>query len=204
LPELRNANAPATFFLCGSFLADQPRDFWWQRLQRAVNGGVDVAPLVGTGTIREMGRAMEAMEPDMRDQVAQEISLLTGASPANEFLSEQDAHQLPHIGFHTRRHDPLPRLDDERLELALTDGRAGLADVAGYSIDTIAYPHGLFDSRVVEAARKSDFAIGVTCKRHAVTPGSDPLALGRYEAPAHGPMGVFAYDLVRTLLISPA
>ena len=42
LPELRDAQAPATFFLCGSFL-EEPRDYWWQRLQRAVDGGADVA-----------------------------------------------------------------------------------------------------------------------------------------------------------------
>jgi len=57
LPELRAAGVPATFFLCGSFL-DEPRDFWWQRLQRAINAGADVASLLGSGTIHHHGQVM--------------------------------------------------------------------------------------------------------------------------------------------------
>ncbi len=204
LPELRAAGAPATFFLCGSFLEGPPRDFWWQRLQRAVDAGADVAPLLGTGTIHQLGQAMEELAPERRDAVADELGRLAAPAPPSELLTAQEARRLPHIGFHTIRHDLLTRLDDERLARALADGRAGLAEVAGRSIDTIAYPHGHFDSRVVAAARENDFAIGLTCVREAVTPGADPLALGRYEPPVRGSAGQFAFDLVRTLLISPS
>jgi peptidoglycan/xylan/chitin deacetylase (PgdA/CDA1 family) len=197
LPELRDA--PATFFLCGSFLEDTPRDYWWQRLQRAVDRGADVAPLVGTGTICQQGQVMEALAPERRDAVADELGCLAAPAPASELLTAHDARRLSHIGFHTVRHDPLTRLDDEQLARALVDGRAGLAEVAGRPVDTIAYPHGHFDSRVVAAARKSGFLIGLTCVREAVTPRTDPLALGRYEPPLHGPTGEFAYDLARLI-----
>jgi hypothetical protein len=56
LPELNEVDVSATFFLCGSFL-DEPRDFWWTRLQRSVDRGADVATLLGTGTIHEQGAA---------------------------------------------------------------------------------------------------------------------------------------------------
>ncbi len=202
LPELQEAGAPATFFLCGSFLGEGPRDFWWQRLQRAVDGGADVAPLVGGGTIHQLGQVMEALAPDRRDAVADELEYLAAGAPAGEVLTTQEARRLPHIGFHTRRHDTLTSLDDERLAHALVDGRAGLAEVAGYPVDTIAYPHGSFDYRVVEAARKSGFVIGLTCEEEAVTPNSDLLALGRYEPPAGALTGEFAFDLVRILIRS--
>jgi peptidoglycan/xylan/chitin deacetylase (PgdA/CDA1 family) len=204
LPELRAAGAPATFFLCGSFLEGAPRDYWWQRLQRAVDGGVDVAPLLGTGTIHRQGQAMEALTPEQRDAVADELLCLAGRAADGELLTADGARRLPCIGFHTVRHDTLTHLDDEQLAHALADGRAGLAEVAGHPVDTIAYPHGRFDSRVVAAARKSNFAIGLTCEREAVTPGSDPLALGRYEPPFQGPVGGFAFGLVRTLQMSPS
>jgi peptidoglycan/xylan/chitin deacetylase (PgdA/CDA1 family) len=119
-------------------------------------------------------------------------------------LTAQGARRLPHIGFHTVRHDPLTHINDEQLARALADGRAGLAELAGYPIDAIAYPFGDFDSRVVAGARESHFKIGVTCERQSVTPGSDPLALGRYAPAACGSMGEFAFELVRTLLISPS
>ncbi|MCH9736283.1 MAG: polysaccharide deacetylase family protein [Actinomycetia bacterium] len=202
LPELREAEAPATFFLCGSFLEDEPRDFWWQRLQRAVDGGAELAPLLGSGTIHQLGQVMEALSPEQRDAVADELECLTSAVPAGEVLTAQEARRLPHIGFHTLRHDTLTSLDDERLAHALVDGRAGLAEVAGYPVDIIAYPHGTFDSRVVEAARKSDFAMGLTCEEEAVTPDSNLLALGRYEPPAGALTGEFALDLVRILIRS--
>ena len=83
---------------------------------------------------------------------------------------------MPRIGFHTVRHDPLTRLDDEQLARALADGRAELAEVAGHPVNTIAYPHGRFDSRVVAAARESDFAIGLTCERAS---GDSPLGPSR-------------------------
>jgi peptidoglycan/xylan/chitin deacetylase (PgdA/CDA1 family) len=204
LPELKKVNAPATFFLCGSFLEETPRDYWWTRLQRSVDRGTDVAPLLGAGTIHEQGRVMEELSPERRDAVADD--LLRSARPvsSSELLVAQDARQLPHIGFHTVRHDPLTHLDDKQLRNAFVDGRTGLSQLAGYQIDTIAYPHGDVDDRVIEGARKSQFKIGLTCKQEAVTPTADPLALGRYEAPCRGSTAEFAYDLVRTLLRSPS
>lgn len=202
LPELREADAPATFFLCGSFLRDGPRDFWWQRLQRAVDGGADVAPLLGRGTIHQLGQAMEVLAPEQRDAVADELEYLAAAVPEGEVLTDQGARQLPHVGFHTLRHDPLTSLDDQQLTHALVDGRAELAEVVGYPVEAIAYPHGSFDSRVVEAARRSGFAMGLTCEEDAVTPNSDPLSLGRYEPPVSGLTGEVAFDLVRILIRS--
>jgi peptidoglycan/xylan/chitin deacetylase (PgdA/CDA1 family) len=204
LPELRAAEAPATFFLCGSFLVSPPQDYWWQCLQRAVDGGADVAPLLGTGPIHRLGWALDALAPEQRDAVVDELGRLAGPAPASELLTAEEARELPRIGFHTVRHESLTLLDDERLARALVDGRAGLAEVAGHPVDTIAYPYGQFDSRVVAAARKRDFAIGLTCQRAAVTPGADPLVLGRYAAPVCGSIGEFAFDLALTLLMSPS
>jgi peptidoglycan/xylan/chitin deacetylase (PgdA/CDA1 family) len=180
LPELRATEAPATFFLCGSFLAGPPRDYWWQRLQRAVDGGADVAPLLGTGTIRQHGLAMLALTPGQRDALADELKDLAAPIPASDLLTAQDAQQLPHIGFHTVRHDPLTRLDDEQLARALTEGRVHLEAVAGHPIDTIAYPHGDVDARVVTAARKSGFGIGVTVARETRD--------ARHRPSRHGPV----------------
>jgi peptidoglycan/xylan/chitin deacetylase (PgdA/CDA1 family) len=202
LPELRAANVPATFFLCGSFLKE-PRDYWWQRLQRAVDGGADVAPLVGSGTIHGQGLVMEALAPELRDDAADGLGQLAGPAPQSELLTADDARRLPRVGFHTVRHDALTTLDDEQLAHALTDGRQGLAEVTGYPIDTIAYPHGQFDSRVVKAVREQGFLIGVTSRQEAVTPDADPLALGRYVPSVDASIGHFALGLVHTLLIPP-
>jgi peptidoglycan/xylan/chitin deacetylase (PgdA/CDA1 family) len=203
LPVLRAADVSATFFLCGSFL-DEPRDFWWQRLQRAVDGGIDVTHLVGAGTIHQQGQVMEAFSPQQRDAAAEGLGHLAAPVPRSELLTAEDARRLPNIGFHTRRHDPMTGLDDEQLARAVTDGRRGLAEIAGYSVDTIAYPHGQYDSRVLEAARDQRFSIGVTSEQKAVTPDADPLALGRYVPSPDASIGEFAFGLAYTLLISPS
>jgi SAM-dependent methyltransferase len=57
---------------------------------------------------------------------------------------------------------------------------------------------------VIAATQEEKFRIGVTCKREAVTPAANPLALGRYEPPVRAVIKEFAYDLARTLLVSPA
>ncbi len=203
LPELEKANAPATFFLCGSFLEGAPRDYWWSRLQRSVDRGTDLAALLGSGSIHEQGAAIQQLSPQQRDAISDELLRMAGPAPADEVLTAEAAQTLPHVGFHTVRHDPLTHVDDQQLGRALVAGRAELSELAGYPIDTIAYPHGNFDSRVVAQAREHQFTIGLTCRQEAVTPTSDPLVMGRYEAPCRGSTGAFAFDLVQTLLTSP-
>src|SRR5437879_1030298 len=83
------SDPPATFFLCGSFLENAPRVYWWQRLQRAVDSGYDVAPLLGSGTIRQQGLAMEAMTPEQRDAVADELGDLVAPVSSSDLLTAQ-------------------------------------------------------------------------------------------------------------------
>lgn len=199
LPALRSMDAPATFFLCGSFLNPAPEDYWWQRLQRAVDAGADVTHLAGTGTIHEQGKAIADLTPERRAAVAVELGKLTGPPPVGDVLTADQARQLPEIGFHTVRHDTLTQLSDEQLTRALTEGRPRLSEFVGRPFDAIAYPHGRFDARVVAAARQSGFTLGLTGRPEAVQPGCDPLALGRYEPMARAEMRDVALDLVRLL-----
>lgn len=199
LPALHKVDVPATFFLCGSFLDSAPRDFWWQRLQRAVDAGADVTQLAGTGTIHDQGNAIAKLAPERRDEVAFELGKLSGPPPPGVVLTATHALELPQIGFHTVRHDTLTQLDDDQLADALTDRRVRLAEFVGKTVDMIAYPHGRSDRRVEAAARECGFAIGVTGRPEAVRPGTDPLAMGRYEPTGHAPTRDVAFDLVRVL-----
>ena len=199
LPALQKVGVPATFFLCGSFLDPAPTDFWWQRLQRAVDAGADVTHLAGNGTIHDQGHAIAKLRPERRDEVASELGDISGTPPPGVVLTSAHALELPQIGFHTIRHDTLTRLDDDLLTQALTEGRVRLAAFVGQPVDMIAYPHGRSDRRVEAAARECGFAIGVTGRPEAVRPGTDPLAMGRYEPTGHAPTRDVAFDLVRLL-----
>jgi peptidoglycan/xylan/chitin deacetylase (PgdA/CDA1 family) len=63
---------------------------------------------------------------------------------------------------------------------------------------TIAYPHGKTNERVARAARAAGFQTGYTTREVPVTPDSNPLLLGRYEAPPDS-VDEFALGVVRTL-----
>jgi peptidoglycan/xylan/chitin deacetylase (PgdA/CDA1 family) len=184
-PLLRRHGLPATFFLCGATL-DQPNAFWWERLQFAVDEQLDVAEQVGAGGgIRAV--AMRVVDSPRAEQAELLDALEDIAAPGDAGLQDDAVRALTGdglgVGFHTLRHPTLTRLDDAHLEQALREGRERLEQAAGARLDTVAYPHGRADERVAAAAREAGFGLGFTTRARAVTPASDPLLLGRIEAP---------------------
>ncbi len=74
----------------------------------------------------------------------------------------EDLHEAGwEIGSHTITHPKLPETDDETLARELTGSRAEIVEHLG-RCDTIAYPYGLADDRVAEAARKAGYLSGLT------------------------------------------
>jgi peptidoglycan/xylan/chitin deacetylase (PgdA/CDA1 family) len=218
LPVLRRVGVEATFFLCGTSL-EEPFSYWWERLQRAYDLGLDdLEELVGgasadegprrgrRGSIHELGRRIEEMAPAERDAVSARLADRLGRDPADAGLRRADVSALVAggmtIGFHTVRHDRLPDLNDDALARALTDGRERLEAIAGRRLDVIGYPHGAADRRVAAAARTAGFRTGFTVTGRPVGPDSDPLLLGRI-APSYRSAGHFAVQLVLELASSP-
>lgn len=202
-PILERAGATATFFLCGASL-DRPHAFWWERLQRAVDGGLDL-PVEGRD-IHEVAERVESMSPEERNQVGEWLARRLGPDPEDSGLRSEQVRELVErgfdVGFHTLRHDRLPGLDDRALVRAMTEGREGLEHAAARPLTTIAYPHGKVDGRVARVAREAGFRIGFTGRWELIVPDSDPMLLGRFE-PAHGSVAALALQLVRTLLQRP-
>jgi peptidoglycan/xylan/chitin deacetylase (PgdA/CDA1 family) len=198
-PLLMHEGITATFFLNG---ARTP--FWWQRLQAAWDLGlVDpelIAELPVSGpkpSLRELGDVITRLPAERREGFARRLAerLPTTAEP--DAMPPEDIRSLAaagfEIGFHTRRHDYLPGLDDESLRQALTDGRDSLGGPVA-----LAYPSGGFDRRVVDAARRLGWRFGFTTHKEAVTPGSDPLMLGRIVPPPAN-VAQLALEIARTL-----
>jgi peptidoglycan/xylan/chitin deacetylase (PgdA/CDA1 family) len=215
LPILRRVDLPAAFFVSGTSL-DGPFRFWWERLQVAVDRGIELPEAIGgdaTGSgpgrrnIHELGRRIEELAPADRDIVASQLAVVVGPDPPDAGLRESDLRALSaagcEIGFHTLRHDPLPTLDDENLAQALRQGCSRLEEVLGQKLTTIAYPHGRADLRVAAAARAAGYAFGFTGTIEAISPTSDPLLLGRVDA-SYRSVGHLAIQLVRALLRAPS
>lgn len=202
-PILRAAGATATFFVSGASLGG-PHRFWWERLQVAVDARLDLAGIGhARGNIHDLGRQIQNMPPHERDEVDATLARLVGPDPEDSGLRADAVRRLVasgfEIGFHTRRHDLLTPLDDDRLRDAMRSGVGELADVVGTQIRTIAYPYGSAGARVAHAAREAGFEAGFTGSSGAVTERSDPLLLGRIS-PSYRSVGELAFDVGWTLL----
>jgi peptidoglycan/xylan/chitin deacetylase (PgdA/CDA1 family) len=196
LPVLQRERVSATFFLGGASLAG-PHSFWWQDLQLAVDSRTiapDAVPHVAAAELRpalerrpkaifRVAATIQRLAPTERDEVASALRTAAGSAAPDDGLRAADVRALIaagcDVGFHTLRHEALPRLDDGQLERALRDGREGLEAVAARRLDAISYPHGKADERVAEAARAAGFTLGFTTGRGAVTADTDPLLVPR-------------------------
>lgn len=207
LPMLQRAGAMATFFLTGASL-DGPFSFWWERLGRALDLGVDVAELVDVPTGAQTGDEglvlfVQRLGQEARTTVEARLAEAAGPDPPDAGLRAADVRRLVEagmdVGFHTPLHHNLTLLTDDELARAMEEGLGALKEVVGRPVEIICYPYGSVDQRVAEAARAAGFALGFTCEPEAVTPAGDPLLLGRVGA-SLGPLGVFAAQLVVALL----
>jgi peptidoglycan/xylan/chitin deacetylase (PgdA/CDA1 family) len=196
-PALLHAGLPAAFFLCGSWV-DTPHVFWWQDLQTLVDEhrlpvGLSAWPDLDLssaarglpGAIHDVAERIERLEPEARDAVAAELRALADRERGG--LSASDTRGIIaagfEIGFHTRRHYLLSTLDDSALRSAMRNGRERLETLAGRRMTMIAYPHGKADGRIAAAARAEGYERGFTAWAFPVGPTTDPLLIGRLEAP---------------------
>jgi peptidoglycan/xylan/chitin deacetylase (PgdA/CDA1 family) len=211
VPILASAGATATFFLSGASLQG-PYRFWWERLQAAVDRRLDLASLsIATPrratAIHELGRTIETLPPTARRTVEGELERIAGPDPPDAGLRAEHLQRLVdagvEIGFHTRRHELLPLLDDEDLARAMDEGRGELTALVGRPLTSIAYPHGGADTRVAAAARSAGFEAGFTGRPGIVTSEADPLLLPRLN-PSYSSLGEFAFDVAWTIFRATA
>jgi peptidoglycan/xylan/chitin deacetylase (PgdA/CDA1 family) len=214
LPALQRAGVPATFFLGGTSL-NGPSPFWWEDLQRVVDGRLvepDAVPHVPADellaalerspkAIFRVAATIERLDRAARAETAAALRAAVGPTPADEGLSAAGIKALvaagAQVGFHTLRHELLPALSDAELEAAMSEGRQELAAAAGVPLDVISYPHGRADDRVADAARAAGFKYGFVTARTPVTGETNPLLIPRIP-PAPSP-GKTALRLARAV-----
>jgi peptidoglycan/xylan/chitin deacetylase (PgdA/CDA1 family) len=81
------------------------------------------------------------------------------------------------IGSHTRWHKRLPELGDAELAAELGESKGQCEMRLGRPCDSIAYPYGDYDARVVAAAREAGYRFGCTLPSRFPAPA--PLAWPR-------------------------
>ncbi|HEY1356636.1 MAG TPA: polysaccharide deacetylase family protein [Solirubrobacterales bacterium] len=95
------------------------------------------------------------------------------------------------IGSHTHTHPKLTEVDDGRLAAELEESRARCVERLGIEAPTLAYPYGLHDRRVRQAAADAGYTVAVSLPQKPTAPL--PLAWPR--------IGVFHDDTTRRLAL---
>jgi peptidoglycan/xylan/chitin deacetylase (PgdA/CDA1 family) len=192
LDLLRAERIPATFFVGGASL-DGPRPFFWEALQAALDAGMPaddpllprVHAAAGPGGVHRLADAIRRLPRAERDTLTVTLTERAGGTLREAGLAEPALRRLVdagfEIGFHTRDHESLDLLGDDELAAALRDGRRRLEEIAGRPLSTFAYPFGLADARVADAARAAGFQTGYTLAPVPVHAHDDPLRLGRFQ-----------------------
>ena len=104
-------------------------------------------------------------------------------NPAGATYPLMDArhiHELRAQGFsfqsHTRTHPDLRALDDATLLDQLAGARSDLQDLIGEEVDSLAYPYGRYDERVLRAAEQAGYRAAFS-----VQPGFNRRGVDRYR-----------------------
>jgi peptidoglycan/xylan/chitin deacetylase (PgdA/CDA1 family) len=213
LSLLEDAGAPATFFLTGRGL-DGKAIPWWVSLQAIVDNDLQppqrerIAQLIGCAPeelerahVRRLARRIETLDAPERAEIEKALAAATETAPAWGLRSDAVRRMAQHgheIGFHTLRHDPLPALADEALELAMRQGTDALEQAAGRPLRLISYPHGKADARVAAAADAGGFVLGFTGSGCAANAEDTPWLVSRIE-PTWLRGGRFELQLARTV-----
>jgi peptidoglycan/xylan/chitin deacetylase (PgdA/CDA1 family)/GT2 family glycosyltransferase len=85
------------------------------------------------------------------------------------------------LGGHTRNHRNLLGVEGNEIEAELAGSRGDLEELLGEDVETLAYPYGGFDERVVSAAGDAGYRGACTVESRLVRRGDDPLELPRLE-----------------------
>jgi len=95
-------------------------------------------------------------------------------------LRELARHPMVEVGAHTVHHPRLDELSRPKIAQELQAARAYLQELTGAVIDSVAYPHGAHDRRVLAEARRAGYSSGVAVKNALSRPGDDPFAIARW------------------------
>jgi peptidoglycan/xylan/chitin deacetylase (PgdA/CDA1 family) len=108
-----------------------------------------------------------------------------GAVAGRPLLSLEQIAQLRtggiRFGAHTRTHSALPENDDGEMADQIRGSREDLEAALGERVETLTYPYGLHDERVVEATGAAGLSAACTTVSQPARPGDNPLAIPRIE-----------------------
>ncbi len=205
-PQLSRAAMPATFFCTTRWLAT-PGEYWWDALERILDGGTAVPEsltiaLAGTpgtlptATAADRTVAMARLHEELvhatsagRDRLVAVLFEWSGCRPADAArrpmlaAEVRELSRIPGmaIGAHTISHLSLPdQPSSVRLE-EMIDSRAALEAITGRPVRCFAYPYGAVDRATAAAARRA-MPWSLSCEAGSVADSFDAASIPRLDA----------------------
>jgi len=198
-PALKRFGLPATLFVPTAYAGDQPLEFWWDRLYRALRcAPVDylddspVGPLVFDSPER-LRRAVRRLQSYIKSVPHVEAMaavdrlcemLQCPNLPTRSTLTWDELRTLAREGVtlapHTRTHPLLTRVTAAQVREEVASSRDDLARETGACTPAFAYPAGACDAGVEKILREEGFQLAfTTVGGHNRLPCSDTLRLRR-------------------------
>lgn len=201
-PILRRLGLPATLFVPTAY-PDQDREFWWDRLHRAVAETECRAvqgfspepfpldtPQARRTSLRLMQRLLKSIPHDeamarvdaaCRKLVSDDGRASAGPPPVLGWdqLRELSADGVA-LAPHTRTHPALPQMRPDEARAEIVGAKEDLRREVGPVLPVFAFPFGAHDDRVVRQVREEGFELAFTCgEGHNMLGTIDPLRLRR-------------------------
>jgi peptidoglycan/xylan/chitin deacetylase (PgdA/CDA1 family) len=89
-------------------------------------------------------------------------------------------HPMIEIGAHSVRHRRLDELSRQEIAGELHGCRTFLQEITDTPVESVAYPYGNHDQRVLEEVAAAGYTSGAAVKNVLSRPGDDPLAIARW------------------------
>lgn len=99
----------------------------------------------------------------------------------NESEIESLSIDLVEVFSHTMTHKRLSDLDTDAIIYELKESKGKLERIVGKSVNAISYPHGSFDRRVLDIAKKSGYTLGFTINPGFVNTDTNPFEIPRIK-----------------------
>ena len=198
-PALKRYGLPATLFVPTSYAGDQPLEFWWDRIYRALRSApvdrLDDSPVgpVVFNTPNRLRRCVRRLQSyvkslahgDAMGVVDRLCEMLQCPSlPTRSTLTWAELRTLQQEGVtlapHTRTHPLLTRVPVRQMREEVAASRDDLARETGACPPVFAYPAGACDSRVEAVLREEGFKLAfTTVGGHNPMPWRNALQLRR-------------------------
>lgn len=203
VPVLSSMGIPATIFVTTDKIGSHT-PFWQQILGKAFRlasdsqDGVVAEKLRSTFGLsadahftpetfkRTVMRIKQNYQRDTDDCIFDELGpFVTNSENERLFLSEEEIAKLAtegyEIGSHTVSHPILTKVNPKQLTSELVESKNRLEKITGRVIDSIAYPNGSYDSKVMTLAKETGYRVGCTTRSARLVSGHELLELPRVE-----------------------